>query len=394
VNHDPLSSAVEIGRALNAPLPRIDVTHRGERLTALFATAARESSPIDAFVTSSWANVAWLTGFTGSSATVIVRVDGSVVLITDGRYAERAESELHAAGSRAEVLIGRTQKLQNEILETQLRGSQTVGLEASHISWSRVDEIRTLLAEHQDSRDVAATIGLVESLRRTKTPAEVALTARAGAIADAALLGIVELMGSGITERGVARAFADAVLDLGADDISFETIIASGPNGSRPHHGTADRVIEDGDMVICDLGALVGGYHSDMTRTILVGDVSSAQRRHFDVVKRSHAAGVGAIAAGVEAKDVDAACRSVIADVGWVEHFVHGTGHGTGLMIHEAPWINANSTDVLGIGDLLTIEPGVYLPGNGGVRIEDLLVLTENGPVAVTQAPYELVVAV
>ncbi len=318
----------------------------------------------------------------------VVRADASCVLITDGRYAEQAESELAAAGSTAEVLVGRSQQVQREILTTQLHGMRVVGLEADHISWSRAGELAEALAPAQ----LAATSGIVEQLRRTKSPAEVVLNGAGVRHRGCAFGRVVELLAGGITEVAFAQAFEDAVLELGGEDLSFPSIIAAGPNASRPHHRPTDRRVEDGDLVICDLGALVGGYHSDMTRTVAVGDVSTAQRRHIGVVRAAHAAGVAAVRAGAEAKDVDAACRQVIADAGWGDHYVHGTGHGTGLVIHEIPFASTTSKDVLRSGDLLTVEPGVYLPGAGGVRVEDLLLVTDDGAVALTRTPYDLTV--
>jgi Xaa-Pro aminopeptidase len=370
-------------------MPSLDASRRPLRLSASLASGGPEAGPIDALVVTDLTNIRWLSGFTGSSATMVVRSDGTSLLITDGRYAERAEADLSAVDAPCEVLIGRTQEIQRELLVEQLGEQQVIGLEAAHVSWARADELRIALGH----ASVVGTTGLVEALRRTKSPAEVARTARACAIADAAFESVVHLLGTGVTETAFARAFGSAVLDHGGDDVSFPSIIASGPNASRPHHAPGGRRVADGDLVICDLGALYGGYHSDMTRTVAVGDVSTAQRRHVQVVRAAHAAGIAAIAPGVEAKAIDAACREVVAAAGWADHFVHGTGHGTGLLIHEIPFAGQTSTDVLQAGDLLTIEPGVYLPGSSGVRIEDLTVVTVEGPVVLTRTPLDVAVA-
>jgi Xaa-Pro aminopeptidase len=384
-----LIAAAETGWDLGAALPPIERGERLHQLAQAMRTAGPDDTAVDAMIVTDLTNISWLTGFTGSSATVMVLADASALFITDGRYAERAEQEL-AAQSGITIEIGRSAARQTEILTEAIAAlvpqtnQTTVGLEADTISWSKAQGWISAFAP----AEVVPTRGAVEGCRRVKSGAEIARTARACAIADAALASIVPLLSTGVTEAEFAAAFDSAVVKLGADDISFDTIIASGPNGSRPHHTPSGRVIEDGDMIICDLGALVDGYHSDMTRTILFGDVSSAQRRHFDVVRQAQAAGVATIVDGAAASDVDSACRAIIADVGWADHFVHGTGHGTGLLIHEAPWINATSTDVLASGELMTVEPGVYLPGVGGVRIEDLCLVTDDGPVVLTRSPY------
>jgi len=191
------------------------------------------------------------------------------------------------------------------------------------------------------------------------------------------------------TEASFARALDDEVR-RGADDLSFATIVASGPNGSRPHHDPTDRVVVEGDLVVIDFGALIDGYHSDMTRTFAVGGpdaLDPEQRRMLSVVREAQAAGVATVAPGVPAKAIDEACRAVIGEAGWGDAFVHGTGHGVGLDIHEAPSVNGTADATLAPGHVVTVEPGVYLPGHGGVRIEDTVVVTPKGHHALTRAP-------
>jgi Xaa-Pro aminopeptidase len=176
---------------------------------------------------------------------------------------------------------------------------------------------------------------------------------------------------------------------LGAEGPSFDTIVASGPNGAMPHHQAGARRVTDGDLVVLDFGALVDGYHSDMTRTVMVGEPSDTQLRMFEAVTASQAAGVAAVRAGVEVTDVDEACRSILRDVGWGEAFSHGTGHGVGLDIHEAPRVSFSATGSLADGHVVTVEPGVYLPEHGGVRIEDTVVVTADGCRTLTLAPKD-----
>jgi Xaa-Pro aminopeptidase len=179
-----------------------------------------------------------------------------------------------------------------------------------------------------------------------------------------------------------------------SDGPSFETIVASGPNGAKPHHHPARRRIDPGELVVVDFGAQVDGYCSDMTRTLCVGEpASETARRMVEVVAESQRAGVAAVRAGIEAKSVDEACRSLIADAGWADAFLHGTGHGVGLEIHEAPRVGSTSTDTLATGYVVTVEPGVYLPEYGGVRIEDTVVVEDDGCRVLTNASKKLVVA-
>jgi Xaa-Pro aminopeptidase len=191
----------------------------------------------------------------------------------------------------------------------------------------------------------------------------------------------------GISEREFALELETEMRRRGADGPSFETIVGSGPNGAKPHARPTDRVIEPGDLVVLDFGALVDGYHSDISRTVCVGEPTPTQLRMLEVVTASQAAGVGAVAAGVGAAEVDRVCRDVIADAGWGDAFVHGTGHGVGLDIHEAPRVGSSSDATLAAGHVVTVEPGVYLPEHGGVRVEDTLLVTADGARALTRSP-------
>lgn len=384
----PDRSAVEalvaLGADLGAPLPSISVAGRIERVQALIV----EAGNVDALIVSALINVRWCTGFTGTAGLLVVPASGRATFITDARYAERSADELAAVGCDARIEVRAAVEDQQALVVQLLADAERIGLEAAHVSWSAVRAHEEQLAGHQ----LVPTVDVVEGLRRRKDAAEIARLARASAIADQALAATMELMRSGLSEAQFARALDTAMVTLGADGVSFDTIIASGPNGSRPHHSPGPRVIEEGDLVICDFGALVDGYHSDMTRTVCVGRPSSAQVHHLDVVRAAQQAGVDAAQDGTPTRSVDAACRSVIESHGWGEHYTHGTGHGIGLVIHEAPWVGRTSAATLEPGDSVTVEPGVYLPGVAGVRIEDSLVITEQGPVRLTNAPKHLVV--
>ncbi|MGV0599292.1 M24 family metallopeptidase, partial [Mycolicibacterium pulveris] len=228
-----------------------------------------------------------------------------------------------------------------------------------------------------------------------KDAGEVALLRLACEAADAALADLLERGGlrPGRTEKEVRRELESLMLDHGADGPSFETIVAAGPNSAIPHHRPTDAVLAAGDFVKIDFGALVSGYHSDMTRTFVLAPAAQWQRDIYDLVATAQRAGREALVPGTPLRDVDAASRQVIADAGYADNFGHGLGHGVGLQIHEAPGIGAASAGTLLAGSAVTVEPGVYLPDRGGVRIEDTLVVGESGtPDLLTRFPKELAI--
>jgi Xaa-Pro aminopeptidase len=361
-------------------LPPMDVAGRVPRLRAASAAA------LDGLLVTHLTSIRYLTGFTGSAA-LLVMDDEGLLLVTDGRYEEQAAGELELAAVDAEIAIGRTAASQRELIVARLASSARVGLEADHVTWA---DHRRYQQEWFPTQELVATTGLVEDLRAVKDPGEVARIEAACSIADDALAAVRPLLDERPTETAFALALDTEMRRRGADDISFETIVASGPNGSRPHHSPSTRTIARGDLVVIDFGALVDGYHSDMTRTIAVGGteaLDATQQRMVEVVTSSQAAGVAAVRAGRTVAEVDAACRSVIEDAGWGEAFVHGTGHGVGLDIHEDPRVSAAVAATLADGHVITVEPGVYLPGHGGVRVEDTVVVTASGCRPLTRAP-------
>lgn len=356
-------------------LPPLDVAGRADRVRDAAADAG-----CDALVVSDLTNVRYLTGFTGSAGVLVVLAD-TLVLITDGRYQEQAADQLAAVGVDADLVITRDTV---PALASALVGTDRVGLEADHVTWDAQRRWAEALAV-----EPVPTLGLVLGLRAVKDEGEVARLEHAAAIADEALAEVREMLRHRPTERDVARALESEMLDRGAQGPSFETIVASGPNAARPHARPGDRTIVDGDLVVVDFGALYDGYHSDMTRTFAVGEPSPVQRRMLDVVAGAQAAGVAAVRAGVPCVAVDRACREVVGDAGWAEAFVHGTGHGIGLVIHEEPRLSPESASLLAPGHCVTVEPGVYLRDHGGVRIEDSLVVTATGCRALTASPYD-----
>jgi Xaa-Pro aminopeptidase len=349
-----------------------------------------EEAGCDALLVTRLVNIRYLTGFTGSAALLLVRPD-DLVFVTDGRYRDQSALELAQAGVDARIRIGLTGGSQKEILQEEAGGVPRLGLEAAAVTWAQQ---RRFDGEWFPDAELVPTDGLVEELRKVKDGGEVERMAAAAAIADEALARVLHRLAECPTEEQFALELDFEMRRGGASAPSFDTIVASGPNGAKPHHRPSSRRIERGELIVVDFGAIVDGYCSDMTRTFCVGEPASATaRRMVDVVAESQQAGVDAVRAGAEGKAVDDVCRGVIADAGWAEAFLHSTGHGVGLEIHEDPRVASTSTDTLVSGHVVTVEPGVYLPEHGGVRIEDTVVVTEEGCTVLTNAPKELVLS-
>ncbi|HWJ60886.1 MAG TPA: aminopeptidase P family protein [Acidimicrobiales bacterium] len=359
-------------------LTPMDVAGRADRLRGAMAAA-----DVPALLVTNLTNIRYLTGFTGSAALLLVTAD-ELLFVTDGRYGQQSAAQLGAAGVQARIEVHNLKQKDIVASGLQRSGATRLGLEADAVTWAAQ---RTYDQTWFPAAELVATTGLVGGLRLLKDDGEIDRLAAAAAIADAALAEVRPRLADGPTEIEFGLDLDTAMRRLGADDVSFETIVASGPNGALPHHRPGHRTIAEGDLVVIDFGALVDGYHSDMTRTVAVGDLSETQQRMYDVVLESQAAGVAAVTDGIEAKAVDAACRSVIDGAGWGEAFLHGTGHGVGLDIHEDPRVGQSSTATLTDRCVVTVEPGVYLPEHGGVRIEDTVVVTPDGCRPITLTP-------
>ncbi len=356
-----------------AALPAISVTGRLDRLRESF-----DGHEIDALVVTTLANIRYLTGFTGSAGVLTVTRD-IAVLTTDGRYRTQAAEQVEKSGAagQVDITIGPGTE-QRKAAQAALAAAAIgrIGLEADNVSWSA----QRTWAELLDADRLVATSNGVEALRERKDAAEIARMERAAAIADAALFEVLPLMGQGVTEEHFALELDTAMRRGGAEGTAFDTIVAAGENSAKPHHHPGSRTINRGDPVVVDFGATFEGYRSDMTRTFCVdAEPDGELARIFAVVGESQAAGAKAVRPGISAKEVDDICRQVIAEAGWAERFEHGTGHGVGLDIHEAPTVSQLGTAILAPGFVVTVEPGVYVPGHGGVRVEDTLVVTEDG---------------
>ncbi len=357
--------------------------HAARRASLRTALAAAD---LPALLVTDLINVRYLTGFTGSNAALLVTdADEHTLIGTDGRYLTQVAEQvpdLTAVIERATVraLVGRAAE----------HGPVRLGFE-SHVM--TVDAHRAL-AESAPEVELIPAPGNVERLREVKDDYEVARLRAACAAADAALAELLARgsLRPGRTEREVARELEWAMFAHGADAVAFETIVATGANSAIPHHRPTGAVLAAGDFVKLDFGALVDGYHSDMTRTYVLGAAAGWQRDVYDLVARAQAAGRAALAPGAGVVEVDAASRSVIEDAGHGELFLHGLGHGVGLQIHEAPGIGKAGTGTLLDGAAVTVEPGVYFSGRGGVRIEDTLVVRATGPELLTLTSKDLTV--
>lgn len=347
--------------------------------------ARLDAAGLDAMLVTDLVNVHYLAGFSGSNAALLIYADDDSRsrLATDGRYRTQAAAEAPDLGVCIERAVG--PHLVGRAAEA---GAARLGFESHVVT---VDGYAAL-EKAADGLELVRAPGTVEALREVKDAGELALLRLACETADAALADLIARGGlrPNRTERQVARELEWLMFDHGADAISFETIVAAGANSAVPHHRPTDAELRAGEFVKIDFGAVVGGYHSDMTRTFILGPAAQWQLDLYELVATAQRAGREALAPGAPLSEVDAAARQVITDAGHGDHFGHGLGHGIGLAIHEAPGINSSAVGTLLAGSAVTVEPGVYLPDRGGVRIEDTLVVCPKGPELLTRFPKEL----
>ena len=346
------------------------------RRTAL--TSALSGRGLAGIFVTTLVNVRHLTGFTGSNGALLVPVDGEPVFFTDGRYRDQAAAELPDVAH----VIGRD--LSGGAAERMHVGRW--GIETHTLS---VDA-HARLAELVDQVDLVGAGRVVEDLRQVKDEVEIDALRRACDISTTALAGLLDGPLVGRTERAVARDLENRMLDLGAEAIAFETILAAGDHTAIPHHHPTDRVLETGHLLKIDFGARVDGYHADCTRTVVLGRADDWQREVYAAVQDSQAAGLALLCDGVAVSDADAAARGSLEASGWLEAFTTGLGHGVGLEIHEDPFIAASHAGKLSSRTVLTMEPGIYVPGRGGVRIEDTVLVTAGAPEVLTTMTKDL----
>ena len=346
------------------------MNNRLERLRARL-----EEKDLDAILISSAENRRYVSGFTGSAGYLVASRD-SAVLATDFRYTEQAgiqapDFEVTKAGSDWSWLV--------DLLKERRFGK--IGFESHQVTVAGYRHITTALdgLPFADRPTLVATAGIVEGLRTIKDQEELALMQRAIDTADAAMEAVSPTIEPGESEREVAWRLEKAMRELGADSLSFDTIVAAGPNGAMPHHRPTDRAIAAGEPVVIDMGAKVGGYCSDITRTFCVGTPDETFRKIYDIVLGSQLTAIATVKAGMSGGEADSLSRVVIAEAGYGENFGHSMGHGLGLVVHEYPRVGPKSEDPLQEGTVFTVEPGIYLSGWGGVRIEDVVLLEKDG---------------
>lgn len=337
----------------------------------------------DAALITSPPNVRYLSGLVSSNMALLLPADGPAVLGTDSRYAEAAERDC----PDVELLVERQLDQALAALAAD-RGYRALAFEAQDMTVER----HAALTEQAGGLRLTPLGHVVEGLRMIKDEPEIELLTRACEITDQAFAVALAAIRPGCTERDIAILIERTMVDLGAEAPAFDTIIASGPSGAIPHHSPGGRVLETGDLVTVDCGARYGGYHADMTRTVALGSPAPWQLETYHLVAAAQIAGIAAATVGADVQDVDASARDVIEAAGYGGNFQHGLGHGVGLEVHEAPILGYGRTGRLENRVPVTVEPGIYLPGKGGVRIEDTLVVRTAGPETLITTTKELLV--
>lgn len=330
-------------------------------------------------------NRLYFTGFEASNGTLLVTRDGAA-FITDSRYFEAAEQTI----PDAEVIL--QDQLYNQIQGLLRRfGSTEILVESSRLTVGELASLRTNLPRYSFNASTRLDT-LCNALREVKADTEIECMQKAQDIAEAALKEVLPLIKPGVRERDIANELDYRMRKLGADGISFDTIVVSGENSSKPHGVPGEKEIAFGEFVTIDYGAIYRNYHSDCTRTFSVGQPSEKMVNVYETVRRAQQAGLDSIRPGMRAADLDKAARGVIDAAGYGEYFGHSTGHGVGVEIHETPYAGPKSEDILAEHTVVTCEPGIYLPGQFGVRIEDMVLVTADGHRNFAHLPKELIV--
>jgi Xaa-Pro aminopeptidase len=353
------------------------MSNRADRLAGLLPEAE-----IDVLLVTQLVNVRYLTGYSGTNGLALVG-PSTRTFITDFRYVEQAAEQVDPSYER----LTASEDLLTQVADALPPGPLRLGFEDAHVSVRTHARLRRLLPERIELVGVS---GLVERLRAVKEPEEIELIRAASAIADEAFERLLADGLVGRTEREVVLALESTMRELGAERPSFDSIVAAGPHGALPHAQARDVAIETGQLVVIDWGAQADGYCSDCTRTVATGDMDDQAKEVYALVRASQLAGVEAVRAGADGREIDGVARGVIERGGYGERFGHGLGHGVGMEIHEAPRLSQRSEDHLQVGNVVTVEPGIYLPGVLGVRIEDLVVVSEQGCEILTSVPKEL----
>jgi len=336
----------------------------------------------DGFLVFNSANLIYLTGFSGASALLIPKDGENTIYVYNVNY-EQAKAEGKAF--RVE-LVKRNENLMSKIAK-QMKGLEIKNLALDVLS---IESWHALTKEARGETKLKAQGNVVCELRKVKDENEIALMRKAGELTSEGMRVAYETVKAGVREYEVAAEIEYAMRKQGSYGTAFETIVASGPCSAFPHGGCSDREIHKGDLVVVDVGATYKFYRSDMTRTLVAGKPSEKQKKLYRTVKAAQDKAFEVLKPNVKAKDVDAAARKIIADASYGEYFVHNLGHGVGLEVHEPPTLSPESKDVLAAGNVVTVEPGIYLVGYGGIRIEDTVLVQRNGARKLTNGPYAL----
>ena len=349
------------------------MTHLEAFLNAMQADAALVHRP---------ENLRWLAGFTGEGCLFISAK--RLVILTDFRYLEQVR--IQAPDWELAQVSGEVTYPAMAAKLACAEGAKRVLVETDYLTYDAYQDF----AKAMEGVDLQPMGSIPEKLREIKDEAELDSIRRAARIASDAFVNILSRIHAGMTERQVQRMLEFEMLELGSEGVAFDTIVASGPNGALPHAQPSDRVINSGELLTLDFGATVNGYRSDMTRTVGIGRVPDALRAVYETVRVAQQLGLDAVGPGKSCREIDRAARDYI-DARYPDAFGHSLGHGVGLFIHEQPRLSMSSTDVLVPGNVVTVEPGVYIPGLGGCRIEDTVIVTEGGIINTTDAPKQLI---
>ena len=342
--------------------------------------AAMVERLLDAFLVSSPENRAYYSGFRGSAGYLWITATDAM-LATDSRYTEQAE--IQAIDYRIVRMAGGQDWLEEALSASD---SRRIGIEDNAMTVAFYNSLMTKLEKRSPAPEMITTEGIASQLRAVKEPAELQLIQRAIDLADQAMEAVADQLRPGLTEREVAWMLEKNMRESGADALSFETIVAAGPNGAKAHHHPSDRKLEVGDGVVIDMGALYDGYCSDITRTFVLGKASEQFRKVYDIVLAAQETAEATARAGMSGTDVDGLARAIITQAGYGDDFGHSLGHGIGIAVHEMPGVGPNSPGTIEDGMVFSVEPGIYLTGWGGVRIEDLVVMENGCPRVLTRA--------
>lgn len=341
-----------------------------------------EQDGLEGIYIDSASNRRYLTRFTGTAGAVLITMS-EALFIADFRYVEQAKSQT----TNYDVIIATSTIFEQVIAEVKRLGIQKLGIEKNHLSHG------AFLQFHENlGIELVPTSGLVEKLRMIKTNEEIAIIRQAASIADQAFTHILNFIQPGRTERAIAHELEAFMRTLGATSVSFKTIIASGIRSSLPHGVASDKALAKGEMLTMDFGAYYEGYCSDMTRTVAISEPSDTFKEIYSIVLEAETQCIEKLKPGVSCMEIDEWTHQFIENKGYGSYFGHGTGHAIGLDIHEEPFFSKKSTSILAPGMIMTIEPGIYIPGSGGVRIEDDVLITENGYEILTHSPKELLI--